>query len=128
MDGRTHAYNLPSLELLFQGEKQEAYVRLTLNQHYRAVKEKRTRITKPSRDGAVSFLEGFNFKLHPSQLDITSLAFHVFEATAGYGRDKLIGKCVLGSYMFARGKALIQWNMAMANPMELHQQWHLLCE
>lgn len=42
--------------------------------------------------------------------------------------DKLIGKCVLGSYMFARGKALIQWNTAIANPMEACQQWHTLSE
>ncbi|XP_015838078.1 synaptotagmin-15 isoform X1 [Tribolium castaneum] len=114
--------------LKFQGDKHEAYVRLTLNQHYRSVKEKRTGVARPSRDGAVTFTEGFNFKLAPSQVDISSLAFHVFQATSGYGRDKLIGKCVLGSYMFARGKALIQWNTAIANPMEQSQQWHVLCE
>ncbi|KAG5887565.1 hypothetical protein JTB14_009973 [Gonioctena quinquepunctata] len=109
--------------LQFQGEKHEAYVRLTLSQHYRTVKEKRTEITKPSKDNAVTFTEGFNFKVTPAQVDITSLAFHVFESTSGY--DKLIGKCVLGSYMFARGKALIQWNTAIANPMEQCQQWCL---
>ncbi|KAJ8956616.1 hypothetical protein NQ318_013969, partial [Aromia moschata] len=49
----------------FQGDKHEAYVRLTLNQHYRAVKEKRTGIAKPSRDNNVTFAEGFNFKLTP---------------------------------------------------------------
>ncbi|XP_068915104.1 synaptotagmin-15-like isoform X3 [Tenebrio molitor] len=112
--------------LHFQGDKHEAYVRLTLNQHYRSVKEKRTGIARPSRDGAVTFTEGFNLKLAPSQADISSLAFHVFQATSGY--DKLIGKCVLGSYMFARGRALIQWNTAINNPMEQNQQWHVLCE
>ncbi|KAK9883424.1 hypothetical protein WA026_001598 [Henosepilachna vigintioctopunctata] len=112
----------------FQGDKHEAYVRVTLNQHYRSVKEKRTGIVRPSRDGEFSFIEGFNFKLNPTQVDVSSLAFHVFQATSGYGRDKLIGKCVLGSYMFARGKALIQWNSAIANPMEQKQDWHTLCE
>ncbi|KAK9687626.1 hypothetical protein QE152_g36115 [Popillia japonica] len=108
--------------------KQEAYVRITLNQHYRAVKEKRTGIARPSRDAAVTFTEGFNFKLALAHVDVSSLAFHVFQATSGYGRDKLIGKCVLGSYMFARGKALAQWNTAIANPMEQSQQWHVLSE
>lgn len=42
--------------------------------------------------------------------------------------DKLIGKLVLGSYMFARGKALQQWNSAIACPMEQKQEWHILCE
>ncbi|KAI4456349.1 synaptotagmin [Holotrichia oblita] len=116
------------LQLQFQGDKHEAYVRITLNQHYRAVKEKRTGIARPSRDGAVTFTEGFNFKLALAHVDVSSLAFHVFQATAGYGRDKLIGKSVLGSYMFARGKALVQWNTAIANPMEQSQQWHVLSE
>ncbi|XP_063916061.1 synaptotagmin-15-like isoform X2 [Zophobas morio] len=124
--GRLTATVIEARGLKFQGDKHEAYVRLTLNQHYRSVKEKRTGIARPSRDGAVTFTEGFNFKLAPSQVDISSLAFHVFQATSGY--DKLIGKCVLGSYMFARGKALIQWNTAIANPMEQNQQWHILCE
>ncbi|XP_074032096.1 synaptotagmin-15 isoform X2 [Leptinotarsa decemlineata] len=123
---RLTATVIEARRLKFQGDKHEAYVRLTLSQHYRAVKEKRTEITKPSRDNAVTFTEGFNFKVAPAQVDITSLAFHVFESTSGY--DKLIGKCVLGSYMFARGKALIQWNTAVANPMEQCQQWHILSE
>lgn len=42
--------------------------------------------------------------------------------------EKLIGKCVLGSYMFARGKAQTQWNTAFATPMEQVQQWHTLSE
>lgn len=42
--------------------------------------------------------------------------------------DKLIGKVVLGSYMFTRGKALNQWNTAIARPMEHSQCWHTLSE
>lgn len=42
--------------------------------------------------------------------------------------DKLLGKCVLGSYMFARGKALTHWNSAFANPMEQIQNWQPLTE
>ncbi|XP_071052260.1 synaptotagmin-15-like isoform X2 [Onthophagus taurus] len=123
---RLTATVIDARRLKFQGDKQEAYVRITLNQHYRVVKEKRTSISKPSKDGQISFSECFNFKMAPSNVDVSSLAFHVFQATTGY--DKLIGKCVLGSYMFARGKALVQWNMAIANPMEQNQQWHILSE
>ncbi|KAK5641307.1 hypothetical protein RI129_009854 [Pyrocoelia pectoralis] len=125
---RLTATVIEARRLKFQGDKHEAYVRVTLSQHYRAVKEKRTCVSKPSIDGNHSFAEGFNFKLMPSHADITSLAFHVFQHTSGYGRDKLIGKCVLGSYMFARGRALTHWNTAIANPMEPLQQWHTLSE
>ncbi|XP_065157323.1 synaptotagmin-15-like isoform X1 [Atheta coriaria] len=125
---RLTATVIEARRLKFQGDKHEAYVRLTLNQHYKSVKEKRTRVVRSAQESVATFTEGFNFKLTPSQMDITSLAFHIFQSTSGYGRDKLIGKCVLGSYMFARGKALIHWNTAMANSMEQSQQWHVLCE
>ncbi|XP_060523098.1 LOW QUALITY PROTEIN: synaptotagmin-15-like [Cylas formicarius] len=125
---RLTATVIEARKLKFQGDKHEAYVRLTLHQHYRAVKEKRTNISRPSRDGNICFAEGFNFKMAPSQADVSSLAFHVFQATPGYGRDKLIGKVVLGSYMFTRGKALTQWNTAVSNSMEHTQCWHILSE
>lgn len=125
---RLTATVIEARKLKFQGDKHDVYVRLTLHQHYKSVKEKRTAIVRPGRDGACTFSEGFTFKLAPGQVDVTSLAFHVFQATSGYGRDKLIGKSVLGSFMFARGKALVQWNTAIANPMEQNQQWHTLNE
>ncbi|CAG9767455.1 unnamed protein product [Ceutorhynchus assimilis] len=125
---RLTATVIEAKRLKFQGDKHEAYVRLTLHQHYRAVKEKRTNISKPSRDGNVCFAEGFNLKMAPTQADVSSLAFHVFQHTSGYGKDKLIGKVVLGSYMFTRGKALTQWNTAISRPMEHSQSWHTLSE
>uniref|UniRef100_A0AAR5QAP0 C2 domain-containing protein n=1 Tax=Dendroctonus ponderosae TaxID=77166 RepID=A0AAR5QAP0_DENPD len=123
---RLTATVIEARRLKFQGDKHEAYVRLTLHQHYRAVKEKRTNIAKPSREANVCFAEGFNFKMASAQADVSSLAFHVFQHTSGY--DKLIGKVVLGSYMFTRGKALNQWNTAIARPMEHSQCWHTLSE
>ncbi|XP_076258076.1 synaptotagmin-15-like isoform X2 [Rhynchophorus ferrugineus] len=123
---RLTATVIEAKRLKFQGDKHEAYVRLTLHQHYRVVKEKRTNIAKPSKDGNVCFAEGFNFKMAPNQADVSSLAFHVFQHTSGY--DKLIGKVVLGSYMFTRGKALTQWNTAVSQPMEHSQCWHILSE
>uniref|UniRef100_A0A6P7FFI4 Synaptotagmin-15-like n=1 Tax=Diabrotica virgifera virgifera TaxID=50390 RepID=A0A6P7FFI4_DIAVI len=125
---RLTATVIEARRLKFVGDKHEAYVRLTLSHHYKTVKEKRTEVAKCSSDRTVTFIEGFNFKIGASQVETTSLAFHIFQSTSGYGRDKLIGKCVLGSYMFARGKALIQWNTAFANPMEQCQQWQPLSE
>jgi hypothetical protein len=61
-------------------------------------------------------------------LSVSSIFFVVLLELLLSVADKLIGKCVLGSYMFARGRALIQWNTAINNPMEQNQQWHVLCE
>ncbi|GLV35098.1 Synaptotagmin 7 [Carabus blaptoides fortunei] len=125
---RLTATVIEARRLKYQGEKRDTYVKVSMNQQYRVVKEKKTAMSRPSGDGTVTFAEGFNLRLPPTQVDITSVAFHVYQLTAGYGRDKLIGKCVLGSYMFARGKALSHWNSVIASPMEQIQHWHILCE
>ncbi|KAL1497375.1 hypothetical protein ABEB36_008356 [Hypothenemus hampei] len=115
--------------LKLQGDNGQVYVRITLHQHYRVIKEKRTVITEMSlQSRTFCFAEGFNFKMASVQCDVSSLAFHVFQHTSGYGKDKLIGKVVLGSYMFTRGKALNQWITAVSKPMEHCQCWHALTE
>ncbi|PSN30870.1 Synaptotagmin-15 [Blattella germanica] len=107
-------------------ERQDSYVRVTLNQHYRTVKVKRTSTVKGT--DSPNFSECFNFRVPSAQIDVTSVGLQVHQTVSGYGRDKLIGKFVLGSYMFARGKALSHWNAAFSNPMEQVQHWHTLCE
>ncbi|XP_069705764.1 synaptotagmin-15-like isoform X2 [Periplaneta americana] len=118
--------------LKFREERRDSYVRVTLNQHYRTVKVKRTATVKGT--DSPNFSECFNFRVPAAQIDVTSVSFQVLQAVSGYGRvcgcvpDKMIGKFVLGSYMFARGKALSHWNSAFSNPMEQVQHWHALCE
>ena len=40
--------------------------------------------------------------------------------------DKSIGRLVLGSFMFARGKELEHWNDMVANQKELVSMWHTI--
>ena len=40
--------------------------------------------------------------------------------------DKMIGRVVFGSYMFARGRELDHWNEMLANPREQIGHWHSL--
>ncbi|KAL0274874.1 UNVERIFIED_CONTAM: hypothetical protein PYX00_002901 [Menopon gallinae] len=109
---------------LKDGDKQETYVKVTLNQNYRPVKVKKTASVKGRVDP--NFSECFNFRVTPESTDVSNLSFQVYQTTSGYGRDKLIGKFVLGSYMFARGKANTHWTSAFSNPKEAFQQWHSL--
>ncbi|XP_067002894.2 synaptotagmin-15-like [Anabrus simplex] len=106
--------------------RRDSYVRVTLNQQYRQVKMKRTSTVRAT--DAPNYSECFNFRVPAAHIDVTSVGFQVLQPMPGYGRDKLIGKFVLGSYMFARGKALTHWNTAFGSPMEQVQHWHALCE
>ncbi|XP_054268338.1 synaptotagmin-15-like [Macrosteles quadrilineatus] len=116
---------LEAKNLKFPDEKQDSYVRLTLNQHYRTVKVKRTTTARGA--DCPKYSQGFNFSVPSSNMDVTSVILQVYQAGASYGKDKEIGKLVLGSYMFARGNTLTHWNTAFASPMEQIQQWHPLC-
>uniref|UniRef100_A0A1B6CT46 C2 domain-containing protein n=1 Tax=Clastoptera arizonana TaxID=38151 RepID=A0A1B6CT46_9HEMI len=111
--------------LKFPDDRYDSYVRVTLNQQYRTVKVKRTTTTRGN--SSPTYSQGFNFNIPVANIEVSSIVLQVYQAGANYGKDKLLGKCVLGSYMFARGKTLTHWNTAFANPMEKIQQWHDLC-
>ena len=42
------------------------------------------------------------------------------------GADGVVGRVVLGSFMFSRGKELEHWNRMTANVDEQTVQWHSL--
>ncbi|XP_034255019.1 synaptotagmin-15-like [Thrips palmi] len=110
----------------FRDDRREAYVRVILQQHHGQVKVKRT-TTVRCQDDNINFSECFNFHVPAASIDVSSLALQLEQPSTRYGRGhKLIGKCVLGSYMFARGKALTHWNTSFGNPMQQVQQWHAL--
>ncbi|KAG8329239.1 calcium ion-regulated exocytosis of neurotransmitter [Homalodisca vitripennis] len=116
---------LEAKNLKFSDERQDSYVRVTLNQNYRTVKVKRT--TTARGTDCPNFSQGFNFSVPSANMDVTSVILQIYQPGASYGKDKDMGKVVLGSYMFARGKTLTHWNTAFASPMEQVQQWHPLC-
>ncbi|XP_052120845.1 synaptotagmin-15-like isoform X2 [Frankliniella occidentalis] len=107
-------------------ERRDSYVRVVMQQHHGQVKVKRTTVVR-CIDDSPNFSECFNFHVPAASIDVTSLALQLEQPGTRYGRGhKLVGKCVLGSYMFARGKALTHWNTAFGNPMQQVQQWHAL--
>jgi hypothetical protein len=61
-------------------------VRVSLNQHYRTVKVKRTATVKGT--DSPNFSECFNFRIPAAQVDVTSVSLQVLQAVSGYGRGK----------------------------------------
>lgn len=39
----------------------------------------------------------------------------------------VLGRVVVGPYMYSRGKELEHWNEMISKPKELVKQWHALC-
>ncbi|KAK4292307.1 hypothetical protein Pmani_034904, partial [Petrolisthes manimaculis] len=99
----------------------EFQTRVSLMQQAKVVKMKKTSVVK-SPDSP-SFHESFHFKVSPDILDTTSLSVLI---VTGRKADKVVGRVQLGSFMFARGKALEHWNLMLTKKREHVCQWHTL--
>ncbi|XP_013399810.1 synaptotagmin-15 isoform X2 [Lingula anatina] len=112
-----------NLRLLDGCSSVDCYVKVSLLLQNKMVKTKKTEVLK--RTDCPAFNESFSFKVSPSQEDTTSFSIHAMQHVLGH-KDKVIGRVVLGPYMFARGKELEHWNTMIANKREQISMWHVL--
>uniref|UniRef100_A0A0L8HDE2 C2 domain-containing protein n=1 Tax=Octopus bimaculoides TaxID=37653 RepID=A0A0L8HDE2_OCTBM len=87
------------------------------------VKSKKTAIVKRTIDP--NFSESFTFKLSSSSLDTASISVSTMQHFTG-AKDKMIGRVVLGSFMFARGRELDHWNEMLSSQRDQISYWHSL--
>ncbi|XP_045133953.1 synaptotagmin-15-like isoform X1 [Portunus trituberculatus] len=102
-------------------EKNEFQVRISLMHQAKVVKTKKTAVVKSG--DSPSFNESFHFKVTPDALDTTSVSMVV---TVGKKSDNVVGRVQMGSFMFARGRALEHWNQMLAKKRQQVKQWHTL--
>ncbi|XP_047522016.1 synaptotagmin-15-like isoform X3 [Pieris napi] len=106
--------------------RREMVARVTQERACRGVRARRTAAVEVSEEGSALISECFHFRLRSDELHTTSVTVQALQPHSVYAKDRLLGKFVLGSYMFARGRALQHWNSAIGNPMESVKQWHPL--
>ncbi|KAJ8318813.1 hypothetical protein KUTeg_003904 [Tegillarca granosa] len=105
------------------GTPGDFYVKICLLVQNKIVKSKKTDVVKKSE--CPNFNESFTFKLPVTQLDSASLSITAMQHSSGH-KDKVVGRVILGSFMFARGKELDHWNEMVANQKEQITHWHPL--
>ncbi|XP_069361027.1 synaptotagmin-15-like isoform X1 [Maniola hyperantus] len=120
------ARNLKVTRLDPSSSRKELVARVTQERACRGVRARRTAAVEVSEEGTAQISECFNFRLRADELHTTSVTVQALQPHSVYAKDRLLGKFVLGSYMFARGRALQHWNSAISSPMEQVQQWHPL--
>ncbi|CAL1530169.1 unnamed protein product [Lymnaea stagnalis] len=101
----------------------DTYIKVTLMMQNKPVKVKKTELIKKS--SSPNFNESFTFKVPNSGLDTASINIGVMKHMSGH-KDKQLGRIVLGSFMFARGKELDHWNEMIASQREQILHWHTL--
>ena len=87
------------------------------------------------------FSHSFHFKIENSLLDITSVCVSVFEVLLIFKqnynqnnlqsksileKDHLLGSCILGGSMFARGKGEEHWQQCLKYSKQHVEMWHPL--
>ncbi|XP_045774487.1 synaptotagmin-15-like [Maniola jurtina] len=115
-----------NLKLDPSSSRKELVARVTQERACRGVRARRTAAVEVTEEGTAQISECFNFRLRADELHTTSVTVQALQPHSVYAKDRLVGKFVLGSYMFARGRALQHWNSAISSPMEQVQQWHPL--
>lgn len=90
----------------------------------KAVKKRKTVTKKRTSDPVYN--EAFVFTLLPDSLDRVSFMISVYTVPRLGGSKKLIGRAVVGPYMFSTGQGLSHWNDMINSPRNPVAQWHSL--
>ncbi|KAG8551830.1 hypothetical protein GDO81_004291 [Engystomops pustulosus] len=99
-----------------------AYVKVSLMNHNRFIKSKKTAVLGSPNP---VYNETFSFKLEQSELDTASLSLSVLQHIEG-DKSNLLGRVVVGPFMYTRGRELEHWNEMLNKPKELVKRWHAL--
>ncbi|KAM9326819.1 synaptotagmin-15 [Gastrophryne carolinensis] len=124
--GRLTVVVLRAKGLQFQEERSvvsSAFVKVSLMNHNRFIKSKKTAVVIGTPHPVYN--ETFSFKLDPSELDTASLSLSILQNVEG-DKTNLLGRVVVGPYMYTRGRELEHWNEMLNKPKELVKRWHTL--
>lgn len=102
----------------------DPYVKVSMIMGGKAVKKRKT-VTKRKCNNPI-YNEAFIFTLLPGGLDHVSFMLSVYSAPKVGGSKKLIGRAVVGPYMFSTGQGLSHWNDMINSPRNPVAQWHSL--
>ncbi|XP_067155918.1 synaptotagmin-15 [Apteryx mantelli] len=124
--GRLTVVVLRAKGLKLQDESHAAsvYVKVSLMNHNKFIKSKKTAAVLGSLNPVYN--ETFSFKADQTDLDTASLSLSVFQNIEG-DKAHLLGRVVVGPFMYTRGKELEHWNEMISKPKELVKRWHALC-
>ncbi|XP_075790933.1 synaptotagmin-15 isoform X2 [Pelodiscus sinensis] len=124
--GRLTVVVLRAKGLKFQDERHAAsvYIKVSLMNHNKFIKCKKTAAVVGSPNPVYN--ETFSFKADQTELDTASVSLSVLQRAEGE-KSHLLGRVVVGPFMYTRGKELEHWNEMISKPKELVKRWHALC-
>ncbi|XP_067996111.1 synaptotagmin-15 isoform X1 [Melanerpes formicivorus] len=112
------------LKLQEESHAVSVYVEVSLMNRNKFIKIKMTEAVLGSPNPVYN--ETFSFKVDQTELDTASLSLSVLQSAKGK-KTLLLGRVVVGPFMYTRGKELEHWNEMISKSKELIKRWHALC-
>ncbi|KAL1240267.1 Synaptotagmin-15 [Trichinella spiralis] len=100
----------------------QCFLKVELCLGARKLKTKKSQVVKKTRSPV--FNQSFSFSISPERIDEASIHIQLYQ-TKPY---KLVGRLILGGYMFTRDKPLQHWQEMLANMKTAVTEWHFLSE
>ncbi|OCT59775.1 synaptotagmin-15 [Xenopus laevis] len=107
-----------------RGVISSAFVKVSFMNHNKLIKCKKTASVCGTANPVYN--ETFSLKVENTELDTASLSLAVFQNAQG-DKSHLLGRVVVGPYMYTRGRELEHWNEMLNRPKDLVKRWHALC-
>lgn len=117
---------LKAKDLKLNGDETDLdpYVKVSMIMGGKTLKKRKTVINK--KTAFPVFNEAFVFTILPTCLDRVSFMLSVYTVPRLGGSKKLIGRAVVGPYMYSTGQGLAHWNDMLSSPRSAVAQWHTL--
>ncbi|XP_078368763.1 synaptotagmin-6-like isoform X2 [Oculina patagonica] len=112
------------LKLHGEGTDMDPYVKVSMIMGGKTLKKRKTVTNK--KNACPVYNEAFVFTILPSCLDRVSFMLSVYTVPRLGGSKKLIGRAVVGPYMYSTGQGLSHWNDMISSPRNPVAQWHTL--
>ncbi|XP_076066384.1 synaptotagmin-15-like [Oratosquilla oratoria] len=106
--------------------EQWTWVKVSLLNQRRVIKTKKTAAVAVTQHDP-QYNTSFHFK-PPLGMEGAHLSIQLMVGNGPMAKGRLVGRVVIGSFMFARGRALSHWNEVLSIPKEAVQYWHALNE
>ncbi|XP_010712479.1 synaptotagmin-15 isoform X5 [Meleagris gallopavo] len=81
----------------------------------------------PSENGDIQFSLSYNDYLSHLTVVVLRARGLKLQDESRAAKSHVLGRVVVGPYMYSRGKELEHWNEMISKPKELVKQWHALC-
>ena len=103
------------------------YIKISMISGGKQIKSKKTAHHKKRDLLNPVFNESFVFEIPSEYMERISFVLTVCATSRSGSGKRVVGRVVIGPYMYSSGDGLAHWNEMLLSPRQAIAQWHKLC-